>query len=181
MRWGVGVSVIALALWAAGAVALFEPNRAVMACWFVWTKLGIPIACICIGSAARACIGSKDALERWKIVGQHVMYFLLAWSALPLVLGGLNHLPFGQRTEGWKGDVISARSLFVAGKLGTTVVVSSPGLGPRLQFTVDGPVFFEYSDGTVPRVAVGAVVRGFMGVPVACRLTRLQEMFSQEP
>jgi len=165
---------LVVAIWTDALVALFAPNRILMATWFVLTTLAIPIGLMIAGWACHTLWSGSSHLPVAKVLSYYLCIFVLVCVGFPIPLATISLLPIGQRTSVWRGHVVrAARSpLEGIGIPASLLVVRSPELGPFIQLRVS-PEEYRFVAGTedlsqLPPVEV-FVVRGFTGVPLACK------------
>lgn len=145
-----------------------------MAAWFVLQVLAVPIGVFVLGWACHAILLSKSRRSAVKLLGHYLSVLVLAYLGLPIPLATLNLLPVGQQTNIWHGRVVACERPPLDGTSipATLLVVRSPEIGPLLRLRVSqfDYVFADRAKDVneLPPVE-GLVVRGFMGVPVACR------------
>jgi hypothetical protein len=164
---------IALALFVNLVAVLFAQNRVVMAFWYVWTELLLPIALGVLVWTCGLLLFHREPISAAKLIMRQLIVLVLLFFALPCPLSCLNFWPAGQTTSTWYGNVTSDELITVGRLHARKVWVSSKTLGPFLRFHLDDDDVTDFV-GTSPSTPVrGTVVRGFMGVPIAARVVPL--------
>jgi len=177
--WSILV-ISGLFAWLCIGLTYFSQNRYLMAFWFVFTRLLLPIAAFSTGWIVHTIVARREPRSFSRLLGTHACLLLLFALTLPLALGAINLLPVGHSTGYWRGKVIESEQIRFGNQRYSTATINSETVGPLLRFVIPNRAFRLIEDKEMRGLTAlvgGHVTRGFLGIPIEATMDPIVSRF----